>query len=199
MPAVIVGVRTRLRYRDVNSGLCWSVNGYWWGDIDGTDLQTAADDWNSQYLAYCTDAVKLIDFAYSRLDVLGESIVIPGSSFTNGEGTAAGSPLPMAECILVTGKSNDTAFGIGRWQYKLHGIAQSFCNSAGEFVGGAGLPDFLAACKNYLFAYRKTAGARPYWTVIDPPAQAPEWEASTGFYVRRLGQGFFLPGQRRRY
>jgi hypothetical protein len=189
--------RSVLRYTDEDSGLGWTITNFYEA-ADPVAIQLKADLWHSAYMSLCPAEVKLVDIRISDKDLWGDATVFPGSFFTDPVGLAAGSMMPLAECALIVGRIDNFA------QHKssiwhVHGLASSFFNTDGSLKTGDAVVLALATASfDWLMCYRAEDTPVHGLPAITPPVQFGSFRLE-GPYVRRLGNPFFLAGQRARY
>lgn len=189
--------RAIARYNDTNSGLGWTVSSYI-EKADPVAVKTAFNLWNTKYMDLCAGTIVPNDLRVSDVDVWGDMTVYALADITTKIGQAAGAVMPMAECILLIGNAENTfAQKTSRWH--LHGLATSFFNTEGDLdTTDATVQALATASFPWLLNYRKTASPVHGLPVITPPQEFDTMRAA-GPYVRRLGNPFFLAGQRARY
>jgi hypothetical protein len=190
--------RVILRYENTASHLGWTVSTVVEA-ADAVAAQALADPWNTKYLACCPPSTFIKDCRVSDVGLWSDMRIFSPAGFAHAIGTNAGTYLvPIAECILLTG-SNDNPFVLQRSRWHLHGISTALILDSGELdQSDTSLIALLVASFDYLMAYRKADTPVHHLPKNDPPVTFASFSAE-GPFVRRVGNPFFLAGQRARY
>jgi hypothetical protein len=188
--------KATLKYRDAASGLGWSVTTYR-ADATAAAVFTAADTWNTKYMACCYDSVKVVELNVSDVAVFGDIAYTPGSVFATTQGQLHVGLVPLAEYLLVKGIGAPPGFGTSF--FKLHGFDIGLLQPDGSVDHtNADIIALDVANDNWFRQYRAVATPVHALPAVNPPAAWAQ-TAIRGPYVKRLGTPFGLPGQRARH